>query len=490
MPANHLLSFYGSVERDSGYAERQEHLHWSAARFGNIQEQHPWNLGELKQTKFYQQHKAVLDCERGAGFWLWKPYLMLKLMKEIPQGDFLFYHDVGRAFRRNPNIGYQFDRSIDPLVDWAKQNNGMFPGIYIPVYGPSSRWTKRDCFVLTESDQEEYWSQPQVQAGINVWQNTSSVRDFIAEWLQYCEDPRILTDQENQCGKPNFSDFLDHRHDQSVLTILLRKHGVSAYGNPQENLFKHREISYITAKVTSDIAAETNKHANKPPLESLLESRSPARLQRGAAPLYRLLMEHKRDQALSILEIRDQLNNESELWPQYLPKAAVHTLTAGTAKEGNQEPDKSNITHHSIDPSHRPSMEIFALRMKKQNVQFDFIIECGSGLMHDQQLAIGTLFELLKPGGVFITEQLENSIRPEVGDLKPSRSNSTAELIKRINLPPFKINSHYFSLAEARKMPELMQTAGTYWFEGYGISVIRRWHDNDPEREKLKKGSP
>ena len=486
MPANHLLSFYGSDQPDNGYANRQEHLHWSAARFGNIQEQHAWNHDALKQTAFYEKHKTVLDSERGVGFWLWKPYLMLKILKEIPENDFLFYHDVGRAIRRNPNVGYQFDRPIDPLVDWAKQNNGMFPGIYIPIYGASRKWTKRDCFVLTGSDHPTYWDQPQVQAGINVWQNTSQVRDFIAEWLQYCEDPRILTDQENQCGKPNLSEFQDHRHDQSVLTILLRKHGIVAYGEPQDSWFKPREVGYITAKLTTDTAAQKNQLANKPTLESLVETASISRNQRGITPIYKLLMEQLRDQALSVLEVCDQPNDESVLWSKYLPNADIHTLAAGSHKKDSKVATESTITHHSIDPGHRPSMEIFALRMKKQSKEFDFIIERGSGLMRDQQLAIGTLFELLKPGGFFITEQLENSFHSGVGDLKENQSNSTAELIKRINLPPFKINSHYFSLTEARKMPKSMQTAGIYWSDDFGVSVIRRWHDDDPERARLK----
>ncbi|MBX2869735.1 MAG: hypothetical protein KTR18_13740 [Acidiferrobacterales bacterium] len=486
MPANHLLSFFGSRESDDGYAERQRHLHWSAQRFGNIQYQHPWNHEQLKKSAFYQQHQAVLDCQRGAGYWLWKPYLMLEILKEIPEGDFLFYHDVGRAIRRNPLIGYQFDRPIDPLVDWAERHDGMFPGVYVPMYGPSKKWIKRDCFVLMNADTEQYWNQPQVQAGINVWKNTGRVREFFEQWLAFCEDPRILTDQENECGKPNFPEFQDHRHDQAILTILLQQRGIAAYGKPDEDTFKPREVGYITARVIADNEVQRNRQSGQPDLIDLSEQVSPRRYARGTLPFFQLFMEDKRGQSLSILEVCDKASAETQLWKRYLPQANVHTVCKNNETLADQSKATDAITFHTVDTSHRPSMEIFALQMKQQGIQFDFIVECGSGLMRDQQLAVGTLFELLKPGGVFFVEQLEYAVKPGQGDLNENMSNSTMQLIRRVNLVQHKINNHYFSLAEVKRFEKLVQTAGSDWRNGYGTGMFRRKHDNDPEQVKLK----
>lgn len=39
----------------------------------------------------------------------------------------------------------------------------------------------------------------------------AAVREFVATWRGYCEDPRILTDQPNECGLDNFPDFQDRR---------------------------------------------------------------------------------------------------------------------------------------------------------------------------------------------------------------------------------------------------------------------------------------
>ena len=46
-------------------------------------------------------------------------------------------------------------------------------------------------------------------------------------------DPRILCDGPNTCGLPNFEGFRDHRHDQSITTILAMKHGIETFPSPK-----------------------------------------------------------------------------------------------------------------------------------------------------------------------------------------------------------------------------------------------------------------
>ena len=46
-------------------------------------------------------------------------------------------------------------------------------------------------------------------------------------------DARILCDGPNVCGLPNLDGFRDHRHDQSILTILAIKHGIKTHPSPK-----------------------------------------------------------------------------------------------------------------------------------------------------------------------------------------------------------------------------------------------------------------
>jgi hypothetical protein len=63
------------------------------------------------------------------------------------------------------------------------------------------------------------------------------VVSFIDEWLTYSEDYRLITDSPNECGLNNYPEFYDHRHDQSILSLLGRKYNIknipdiSQYGN-------------------------------------------------------------------------------------------------------------------------------------------------------------------------------------------------------------------------------------------------------------------
>ena len=51
--------------------------------------------------------------------------------------------------------------------------------------------------------------------------------NFANEWLKYSENPNIITDLTNTQGKDNYADFIDHRHDQSIFSLLCKKYNVS-----------------------------------------------------------------------------------------------------------------------------------------------------------------------------------------------------------------------------------------------------------------------
>ena len=153
------------------------------------------------------------------------PVLILEKLNAVADGDFVVYWDCGRG------NGFRFLRAVDPLLKWADSlGDGAIPGVSVPQYGPNAKWTKRDCFVYMDCDNERFWQHPQIQATYSVWKKTRATTDFVATWLRYCGDPRIITDAPNTCGLNNRPGFVEHRWDQSVLTNL-----VIASGRPFMN---------------------------------------------------------------------------------------------------------------------------------------------------------------------------------------------------------------------------------------------------------------
>jgi len=166
--------------------------------------------------EFIQENQHILHQPKGAGYWLWKPYFIDKTLKQMNEGDLLFYSDSGAQFIHN----------IKPLIEPVHNECGLLL-FSLEDFHQNKKWTKRDCFVLMGLDNEPYLSAPQISASFIVCLNTSTSRDFVAQWLEHAKDPRIITDEPNTCGLPNYGEFVDHRHDQSILSLLGYKHNIS-----------------------------------------------------------------------------------------------------------------------------------------------------------------------------------------------------------------------------------------------------------------------
>ncbi|MEM6771121.1 MAG: hypothetical protein AAF597_11095, partial [Bacteroidota bacterium] len=96
------------------------------------------------------------------------------------------------------------------------------------------KYSKRDALLLLEADRPEITDTPQRLGGFSLWHNTPFARAFAARWLSACQDPRLITDQPNAQGRHNYPEFKDHRHDQSVFSILAKKHGLPAFRDPSQ----------------------------------------------------------------------------------------------------------------------------------------------------------------------------------------------------------------------------------------------------------------
>ena len=172
--------------------------------------------------KFHEANKVIFSHDRGSGYWLWKPYVILKTLNRASEGDIIFYCDSGSLFVS----------SAQPLLDLAAQ----FQQDVIP-FGLElleKQYTKRDAFVLMDCDKAQFTDTYQRLASFIVFRNSKTCKDFVTEWLHYCRDERILTDSDNTQGKDNYPEFLHHRHDQSVFSLLTKKYDLAVFRDPSQ----------------------------------------------------------------------------------------------------------------------------------------------------------------------------------------------------------------------------------------------------------------
>lgn len=205
---------------DQAFYKAQRHNAATGLAVGGFDSAAMMGRGHLKRdAAFIARCRHILDQSRGAGYWLWKPYIVLMMLRRhLKDGDLLFYCDSGAAFVH----------PADPVFDQCRQRRDLPLLLFTLQDEHQNRvWTKRDCFHYMGLDAPAYTDAPQVLASFVVCEKTSSVVDFIAEWLRLAEDERLLTDLPNACGLPNYPEFRDHRHDQSILSLLARREGVA-----------------------------------------------------------------------------------------------------------------------------------------------------------------------------------------------------------------------------------------------------------------------
>lgn len=83
-------------------------------------------------------------------------------------------------------------------------------------------------------DNKTYWYGVQCDAAFGLFRKSDFTLDFLNLWLTNCKDERILMDIANTCGRPNLPGFIEHRWDQSVLSLLAEKQRITFFRMPSQ----------------------------------------------------------------------------------------------------------------------------------------------------------------------------------------------------------------------------------------------------------------
>jgi hypothetical protein len=184
----------------------------SSINVGNIIEYSNFDLPET----FYKEFERYFKLQRGFGYWIWKPFIILEEIIKLSDNDILIYID---------STDVPSEKFFKFVLSHFEKNNELFLNRGY-VHG---EWTKRDCFHFMNSDNDNFYHQIQLEAGIIGLKNTKLNIELLNEWFFYMKNPNILTDIPNICGLPNLKSFKDHRHDQSILTNLIINRKIKSY---------------------------------------------------------------------------------------------------------------------------------------------------------------------------------------------------------------------------------------------------------------------
>ncbi len=187
--------------------------------------------------EFREKHKSLLSFNRGYGYWIWKPYLILKTLLESNENDIIIYIDSADV---PSSIFFDFIINHFENNEILLFNSGNLHDLY----------TKKDCFILMNCDDAKYHNQIQLEAGTLAVKKTEFNINLMSEWLKYCSDIFIVTDLPNSCGLPNHKDFIEHRHDQSILTNLSIKYKIPSVSIHETHLVSFDLLKSQKTKVS------------------------------------------------------------------------------------------------------------------------------------------------------------------------------------------------------------------------------------------------
>jgi hypothetical protein len=83
------------------FAKSLERISREARATGAFADVHAFTDKDISH-EYAEAHSEILQQPRGAGYWLWKPYFVSRVLSGLADGDILFYADAGCEFRASP----------------------------------------------------------------------------------------------------------------------------------------------------------------------------------------------------------------------------------------------------------------------------------------------------------------------------------------------------------------------------------------------------
>ena len=201
---------------DDNFSQSNKYNLYTAVKYGKADKVILYGPNDLDED-FKKENYTIIQAKRGAGYWIWKPYTINKALKSINYGDYLVYADSGSFYVDDINILIRFIN---------EKNADVFIG---KLDHKESEYSKRDAFVYLDVDTREMANSYQYEASFILLKKTVKTERLMKEWLEYCTDIRIISNNENTCGKDNYPEFVENRFDQTVLSLLAKKHGIVGY---------------------------------------------------------------------------------------------------------------------------------------------------------------------------------------------------------------------------------------------------------------------
>tara|TARA_B110000208_G_C11775468_1_gene431865 strand:+ start:409 stop:1140 length:732 start_codon:yes stop_codon:yes gene_type:complete len=173
---------------------------------------------------FISKFKYILEEKKGAGYWIWKPYIISKKLDEINDGDILIYLDAGCELNLDGKQRFQEYIEIVKNSKTGILSFELYNGFNSGEPLLEKNWNNEFLFKYFKiNNDSSIRNTPQLVGGIIIMRKCKNVIDIFTNSLNLLND------------KPDFFKNCK-RNDQSILSVIRKIHGTELL--PDETFFK------------------------------------------------------------------------------------------------------------------------------------------------------------------------------------------------------------------------------------------------------------
>jgi len=166
---------------------------------------------------FKEKYKEVWNSNRGGGYWIWKPYIISKMLKNINDNDIIVYFDSGCSINITPESQLRFNEYINMV------NNSKSGILRFQLTHQEKKFTNKKIieyfknkFNITENIMNQNLENFQINATVIIIRKTQFSIDFFNKVLEILnDDQHLFSDKYTQYNE-------QHRHDQSIMSLLYK----------------------------------------------------------------------------------------------------------------------------------------------------------------------------------------------------------------------------------------------------------------------------
>ena len=209
LSSNTFITF-GSAD----YNDAKKRISVQVKQAGEFDFIHAFGESDLQSDpEFWNLHSEFIkNNPRGYGYWIWKPYLILKTLYKMNENDILLYADCGCEIVKKDRLKDLFEQTqkYDIVSSYASMENLN---------------TKRDLFQLMDSSGFNVSSlvtkSLQFQASAICLKRCKKVYNLVSEWYKLACDYHNIDDSPSALAE--YPQFIEHRHDQSIFSLLMKR---------------------------------------------------------------------------------------------------------------------------------------------------------------------------------------------------------------------------------------------------------------------------